>query len=224
MNKMLSFVRLDYITVKPYLTLKNLLIFLVVALIMITSSGSSVSAIAMLMVYATLYVSYPFAVGEKNGIDALYVTLSIKRSTVVLGRYVFALIVDVFAGLLAFSFSFVVLTVMQKEFNVLESGVVMLVMFLLYIIIQATQLPIYFKLGYAKAKLLAYMPFVGLFVITLAVTNLLKDSFSLPQIMSFFGWFAANPLVAVLLGLLILVGIIVISYRTSLRFYNKRDF
>jgi len=224
MNKMLSFVRLDYITVKPYLTLKNLLIFLVVALIMITSSGSSVSAIAMLMVYATLYVSYPFAVGEKNGIDALYVTLSIKRSTVVLGRYVFALIVDVFAGLLAFSFSFVVLTVMQKEFNVLESGVVMLVMFLLYIIIQATQLPIYFKLGYAKAKLLAYMPFVGLFLITLLVTNLLKDRFSLPQIISFFGWFAANPLMAVLLVFLILVGIIVVSYRTSLKYYNKRDF
>ena len=150
MNKTLSFVRLDYITLKPYITLKNLLIFFGGALIMIISSGVSVSAIAMLMVYASLYVSYPFAIGEKNSIDALYATLSIKRSTAVLGRYVFALTVNVFAGLLACSFSFVVLTVMQKDFNVLESGVVMLVMLLLCIVIQAVQFPIYIRLDIPK--------------------------------------------------------------------------
>jgi len=224
MNKTLSFVRLDYITIKPYITLKNLLIFFGGALIMIISSGVSVSAIAILMAYASLYVSYPFAIGEKNSIDALYATLSIKRSTAVLGRYVFALTVNVFAGLLACSFSFVVLTVMQKDFNVLESGVVMLVMLLLCIVIQAVQFPIYYKIGYAKAMYLSYLPFVGLFLITLAVTNFLKDSFSLPQIISFFGWFTANPFVAALLGFFILAGILVVSYRTSLKYYNMRDF
>lgn len=224
MNKALSFIRLDFITVKPYFTLKNLLIFSLVALIMMISSGTSVSAIAMLMVYAALYVSYPFAVGEQNGIDALYTTLSVKRSTVVLGRYLFALIIDVCAGLFAYTFTFVALTVMQKDFNALESLVVTLVMLLLYSIVQTVQLPIYFKLGYAKAKILAYMPFIGLALITLVVTNFMKDSFSLSQISDFFGWFAANPLMAVLFGVVIWLGIVVISYQISLSYYSKRDF
>lgn len=224
MNKALSFIRLDFITVKPYFTLKNLILFFGVALIMLISSGTSTSAIAMLMVYAAIYVSYPFAVGEQNGIDALYTTLSIKRSTVVLGRYLFALVIDVCAGLLAYAFSFAALTVMHKDFNPLESLVITLVLLVLYSIIQAAQLPIYFKLGYAKAKLWAYMPFIGLALIALVVPNLLKDSFSLSEISNFFGWFAENPLIAVLFGTVIWVGIMVISYQTSLSYYSKRDF
>ena len=224
MNRALSFVRLDFITVKPYFTLKNLFIFSAVALLMIIISGASASAIAILMFYAALYAIYPFAVGEQNGIDALYTTLSIKRSTVVLGRYLFALLVDVCAGLLAYIFSFAVLTIMQKDFNALESLIVTLILLLLYSIIQAVQLPLYFKLGYAKAKFLAYLPFIGLAFIALAITNFLKDSFSLSQISDFLGWFTANPLTAVLCGLAVWLGIMVISYQTSLSHYLKRDF
>lgn len=224
MNKALLFVRLDFITVKPYFTLKNLFIHSLVALIMISSSGVSASAIAMIMVFATLYVTYPFAVGEQNGIDALYPTLSITRSTVVLGRYLFTLVLDVCAGLFAYTFSFAALTIMQKDFNALESLVLMLVMFLLYSIIQAFQLPLYFKLGYAKAKFLAYLPFIGLALIVFMFSKFLKNSFSLSQISNFFGWFAANPLIAVLLGAVVWLGIIIISYQVACSYYSKRDF
>ena len=224
MNKTLSFVRLDFITVKPYLTIKNLIIFIAVALIMIISSSTSTSAIGILMVYAALYVTYPFAVGEKNNIDALYITLSIKRSTVVLGRYLFALSIDLCSGLFAFIFTFGILTVMQKNFNILESLMVTLVMFLIYSILQAVQLPIFFKLGYTKAKFLAYLPFVGLPLVALAFSNLLKDVISLNQITGFFQWFAANPLIAALIGAIIWFGIMVISYKVSILYYNKRDF
>lgn len=224
MNKPLSFLRLDYITVKPYFTLKNLVIFCGVALIMIISSGTSVSAISILMAYAALYVSYPFAVCEQNGIDALYTTLSIKRKTVVLGRYLFALIIDICAGLLAYVFSFAVLTIMKKEFNALESLVILLIMFVIFSIIQAIQLPIYFKLGYAKAKMMAYLPFVGVALVTILITNFLKDSLTLSKISGFFAWFTANPHIAAVFGVVIWLGIMIISYQTSCLNYSKRDF
>lgn len=224
MNKALSFIWLDYITVKPYLTLKNLIIFIVVALIMIINSGVSASAIGILMVYSALYVTYPFAVGEKNGIDALYTTLSIKRSTVVLGRYLFALVVDICSGLFAYILSFALLTVLQKDFNAWESLLITLVMFLVYSVLQAIQLPIFFKLGYTKAKFSAYLPFVGFPLVILVFTNFLKDTFSIEQVADFFEWFAANPLIAVLFGAIIWLGLMVISYQTSLAYYNKREF
>lgn len=224
MSKTLSFVRLDFITVKPYLTIKNLLLFITMALIMTIGTDTSASAIGFLMVYAAIYVSYPFAVGEKNGIDALYATLSIKRSTVVLGRYLFALIVDVCAGLLAYVFTFLVMIVMQKNFNAEESFIVLLVVFLIYSVIQAVQLPIFFKLGYAKAKFLSYLPFIGLSLLIMISTNFTKDVALINQLIKCFGWFVANPIMAVLCGVVIWLVIMVISYQAACNHYNKRDF
>ena len=224
MNRVMSFVHLDFITVKPYFAMKNLAIFSGVALSMLISSGTSIGAISMLMMYAALYASYPFAVGEQNGIDALYTTLSIKRSTVVLGRYIFAIIIDVCAGLLAYIFTFIVLTIMQKDFNAAESFLSTIVILLIYSVIQAVQLPIYFKLGYAKAKLLAYLPFIGLAFIVVVGTNFIQDRFSASQIRNFFGWFVENPLIATILCTVIWGGIMVISYQISLSYYRKRDF
>ncbi|AFQ43356.1 ABC-2 transporter permease [Desulfosporosinus meridiei] len=224
MNKALSFIRLDFITVKPYLTLKNLIIFIVVALIMIINSGVSAAAIGILMVYSSLYVTYPFAVGEKNGIDALYTTLSIKRSTVVLGRYLFALVVDICSGLFAYILSFALFTVLQEGFNAWESLLITLVMFLVYSVLQAIQLPIFFKLGYTKAKFFSYLPFVGFPLVILVLTKFLKDTFSIEQVADFFEWFAANPLIAVLFGAILWLGLMVISYQTSLAYYDKREF
>lgn len=224
MSKTISFIRLDFLTVKPYLSLKNFLIFAAVALVMIMSSGASVSAIAILMVYTSLYISIPFTVSEKSGIDALYITLSIRRNTVVLGRYLFALIVDVAAGLLSLVYTFAVMTILRKDIDMIESLVVTLVMLLLYSLVQAVQLPMYFKLGYAKAKFLSYLPFIGLAFFTIIVTNFLQSSFSLPQILEPFQWLTARPLVAVLLISVIWLGIMVLSYQMSCTFYKKRDF
>ena len=223
MNKALSFVRLDYITVKPYLTLKNLFIFLAVAVIMVINSGSSASAIGILMVYAALYVSYPFAVGEKNGIDALYTTLSIKRNTVVLGRYLFALTVDVCSGLLAYVFSFVIMLMLRKEFNAGEAFLVTLIMLLVFSVVQAIQLPIYFKLGYAKAKFIAYLPFFCLPLATVAATSLLKNVLSVNQITVLLEWLVANTFIMVLLGIALWLAIVIISFLMSLKYYNKRE-
>lgn len=224
MNKVLAFIRLDFITVKPYLTWKNLIIFSMVALIMIFSSGSSASAIGILMALAALYVSYPFAVGEKSGIDALYITLSIQRGVVVLGRYLFALIIDICAGIFAYGFTLVVLTIMKKSFNVEEALLTIVAMFVVFSVLQAVQLPIFFKLGYTRAKILAYLPFLAFPLLILLFAKLLKDTISMEQITSFLAWFAANPVIVVLLGAVIWFGLMVISYRASLAYYDKRDF
>lgn len=224
MNKTLSFVRLDFITIKPYLTVKNLLLFFVVALILNINAESSASTISFLMVYAAIFISFPFAVGEKNGIDALYAVLSIKRRTVVLGRYLFALIIDVCAGLMAFVLSFLVMFVMQKGFNTQEVLITMLVTLLICSLIQAIQLPIFFKLGYTKAKFITYLPFLGLFLVFLVLAWLIKAVDLAKQPADFFGWFAANPLIAVLIGAVIWLGIMAVSCQASCRYYNKRDF
>lgn len=224
MNKALSFIRLDFITIKPYLTLKNLLIFIGVALIMIIANTNAGAVIGILMVFAALYASYPFVIGEKSNIDVLYTTLSIKRNTVVLGRYLFALTLDLFAGLFTFIFSFILLTVMQRGFDFIESLSAILILFLLFSVIQAVQLPIYFKLGYTKAKFLAYLPFIALPLLIMAFSNVFDSVLSIGWISGMLGWFSANLLAAVLMGAAMWLVIMSLSFKIALSFYKKRDF
>ena len=224
MNKAISFVRLDFITIKPYLTVKNFCLFAGVALILLVVNNSASGAIGLLMSFAALFSSYPFAIGEKSNIDVLYTTLSIERNTVVLGRYLFSLILDLFAGLFTFFFSFAVLTILQKDFGVMEALVTILALFFVFSVIQALQLPIYFKLNYTKAKVIAYMPFIVLPLAVMVGSSFFDGVFSLDQIVRLFAIIAANPLTAVLLCLAIWFGIIAVSYRVSVALYQKREF
>ena len=224
MNKALSFIRLDFITVKPYLTVKNLCIFVGVALIMLIANNSASGAIGLIMASAALYASYPFAIGEKNNIDVLYTTLSINRNTVVLGRYLFALSLDILAGLSTFILSFVVLTIMQKDFVVIEVLSAIPILFLVFSVIQSVQLPIYFKLNYTKAKFIAYIPFVVLPLAIMTGSNFFNNAFSLDKIVGLFEWFTVNPLTTALVVGAIWLGIMLLSYKVSVSLYQKRDF
>jgi len=207
MNKVLSFVRLDLITIRPYLTIKNLLLFTAAALIMNIGTDKSTSSISFLTVYATIYACFPFAVGEKNGIDALYAILSIKRRTVVLGRYLFALTVDICAGLMAYVLTILVMLATQKKYDTKEVLITKLAMLVTCSIMQAVQLPVY--------------RFVfGVYDICQVCKKHCRDQTNL----DFFKWLAANPIIAALSGAAIWLGIMVISYQAACAYYNKRDF
>jgi hypothetical protein len=226
MNKLTPFIRLDFATVKPYLTTKNLLVFIVVALIMMLADNSATGAIAILMLFAALHAGYPFAIGEKSNIDILYITLSVPRKTVVLGRYLFALLLDVSVSLFAFIFSFIVMFLTRNDFVVIEALITILLLFVFFSLVQAIQLPIYFKLGYTKAKFLSILPFVilPLMFAVLGELNLFGDIFSAGLISGLLEWLLENIAVATLLGVALWSAIIFVSYLASISFYTKRDF
>ena len=224
MNRALSFVKLDFITIKPYITWKNLLILTAVAVIMTWGNSSSAAAVGFIMVFGAIYVSYPFAVGEKNGIDALYVTLSIGRNTVVLGRYLFALLCDLSAGALAFVISLVLFTALKQVFNVGETLITVLAIFGVYSFIQAFQLPIFFKLGYAKAKFFTYLPFIGWPLAVFLLSSLFGKGQMLGALSGVIAWLTGNPLAVVLIVAIVWLLAMIISYRLSIALYKKRDF
>ena len=219
MNKLLSFVKLDIITIKPYFTWKTLLIMLAVTVSLSFNESQNGLIIGFIMVLALTFSSYPFAVGEKNGIDALYATLPVKRNCVVLGRYLFALILDIAIGLLAVIISASLQLIMKNTFNLKESFFIMLILLVSYSIFQAIQLPIYFKLGYAKAKLLAYLPVLVFPLLVLSTASFFKES-----IISLFIWVMENQMLTAIISAALWAVIVIISYKISLKFYMKRSF
>ncbi len=222
MNKTIAFTRLDIITIKPYLTLKNFLIFTFLCVFFGGFSGG-ITGMAFFMGYSLLYSSYPFASSEISDLEMLYSTLSIRRKDVVSGRYIFALIVDLVSGISSFILTVIVKFIFDGKFDITELAINLLALFFAFSIIQAFQFPIYFKMGYSKAKAMVYLPFIIIPLTILLAEKLLNLDIE-GSIITLSNSFLSNPILIYGILFLIWILIISISYYFSNKFYSERDF
>ncbi|MDR2770672.1 MAG: ABC-2 transporter permease [Clostridiales Family XIII bacterium] len=226
MNKTASFVRLEFITVKPYFAIRNLLIYAAVALFLTTVSGNITSGVGFGMMLGTMFASYPFVLADKSNLDALYVTLSVSRKTVVLGRYLFTLALDVCAiacSLVLSAAGVFAVRAFASDPGASDTRWATLVLAAVFIAVQAVQLPIYFKFGYAKAKFFSLLPFCFVMAAVAALVEISKGD-GLPGASALFGRAALGDGAIIPAACAALLLIIFASYRLSLSFYRKRAF
>ncbi len=171
MNRTFSFIKLDFMTVKPYLKMVYIVLLIILSLIL-SLTGNNLYSNGVLMAVPMVYMGDIFSISEKNNMDTLYITLSIKRSTVVFSRYLLMVIFNLFMGIVAFIFSFIMATLSGGSSNFYENGASILTLFLI-LTIEAIQLPVYFKIGYSKAQLFAVIAFIIFPFIPLAFVILL---------------------------------------------------
>lgn len=226
MNKLANFIRLDFLTIKPYLTPRILVMWLVVVVGIFTYANAGSAAVGVMVAMASVYASYPFAVGEKCNIDVLYATLSIDRGTVVRGRYAFALTLILFAGLFCAASIILVSSLLGQGANLLELMATLLTVVLMFSLIQALQLPLYFRFGYARAKVLAYLALAVLPLMVIVPAYLFSGGGDAIEglLASLMETAMGNliPLVAVVLAAWL--GVQLLSYRIALAGYSRRDF
>lgn len=226
MTKLRRSIHLDYVTVKPYFTGKTMLIYAVVALLFTAMSANLFSGLGFGLMLATLFAGYPFALSEKSSLDALYVTLTVRRKTVVQGRYVFVLLLNIAAlvlsTILAMAGMFIAKALGFSQGISAGNGHLasMLVLAAVFILIQAIQLPLYFKCGYTKARILVAAPFAVLMLCAIALMAMRNISAGLE---AWFNKLSASGM-AVPLLVLVIAAVVLVSYRLSVAFYNKREF
>ena len=121
---------LDYKTIKPYLTMKNLLIVLGVTFFLAYVNKNTLIPLSIVSVFVTIYLSYPFAVGEQNGIDPLYRILGLTRKEVVLGRYLWAFSMNLIGILFGLLLSFLLSLLLSLPFEFKEAVAMLLGLFL----------------------------------------------------------------------------------------------
>ena len=227
MNKLKAFVKLDFVTVKPYFTIKNLLIYMVIAVYMAIMSKNISSAIGIGMMLATMFVSYPFALAEKSNMDALYITLGVNRKTVVKGRYVFTLLLNLCVVVFMFSLSAITSVLTNSLVNgadIAEALGATLVLSAIFLIVQATQLPLFFKMPYSKAKFISLAPFL-LIMAFVAYFIMNAQGSGMPEATNDFVWaIAGNAWAFGAMVVAILAIVVFVSYKLSLMFYKKREF
>ncbi|MCL2054786.1 MAG: ABC-2 transporter permease [Oscillospiraceae bacterium] len=226
MNKVRAVVGLDFATMKPQLGLKVTLPLLLSVLWMVTMSGSVASGIGIGLMMAMLFSGLPFLYGGKNNLDALYATLSLDRKTVVKGRYLFTLTMNICAVAATFILGTIgQLTLALTGVTFSSDGIVWVfaVMGFMCIAMQAMQLPFYFKFGYQKAKLFSIVPLTGITGLA-GVVLVMGGGELLNGITTFAAKFQENRVM--LFGGIgaVLAVIVFASYKLSLVFYEKREF
>lgn len=224
MKQTCAFTRLDFMTIKPFLTLKNVIIFSLVFAFIGYGTQNPYMVVSMLMMYGTIYISYPFAVGDKNGIDTLYAVLPLQRGQVVAGRYCFALTVNLLTAGAALGVSALLMTLMKQALDIRVTLLVILISFFIFTLIEAVQLPIYFKMGYAKAKFLSMLPLLGFPAAVVGAASLLQQEKMAPLLEKTGEWIAQHVLVSTAAAIIVWCIMMAASCALAMRFYQRRDF
>jgi len=224
MTQTLRVARLDFLTIRQYLGIRQLGFFLLLAFVLCYMNGTSSFSIGILMMYGLFYTAYPFAIGEKTKIDLLYASLPLQTRNLVFGRYLFALLINLGSGLIAFLFTFATALVLRQDFVLEETVAAIVGCFFLFTLVEAIQMPFYFKLGYTKAKLVVFLPLVVVPAALFGLFRMAQERGLLGYIIDFGNQVSQNPLPLVLCCLVAWVLCMAISLLCSLQNYLKREF
>lgn len=210
-------IKLDIISMKPYYTLKYLIIILAIFFYNSFIMKSPMGMLPMILFYAVMFSSNLFLLGENSGIDSLYKIFSIGSKKVVIARYILAGLIFIVASLLGFSIYAIVSLIKNMPIG-LDMSMVIVINFVLYAIIISVQYPIFFKSGYIKAKTFKFLPIFIIAIIGMALGYFIKDFGPILN-------FVLENQRMLIVGLFILVVLMLtISITLSIKFYKKRDF
>lgn len=118
------------------------------------------------MCFIAMTTGYTFSVTEKNSMERLYGILPVKKSEMVMGRYLFVVVLGVIALVVSLITQPIVLRALGETvepFDIISAAIGGLFLFALYTVFQ---IPGYYKFGSIKGRVFMYIPVAG-FLVTL---------------------------------------------------------
>jgi len=213
MTGTLRMTKLDTFTMRPYFY--TYLALMPIMLLFAYMKSSDTLLYFTCSWFVALTATNIFAIEEKNNLGRLYGTLSIRLTDIVRGRYLFVLLSYAVAALLVLLFSTGIAlyhgSAVAWDNTLLGIGV----SFLVFSLIVGFQIPLFFRLGYVKAKFWSLVPFLLMMLLVIIP--------SLTDVMSGTVTFAQSHPVSLGLGTL-LAGVLFLSAscRVAVVFYRKR--
>ena len=215
MSNIWKSVKLDFSLVRPYV--KTICFTMMLPAVFVAINRSLLTGISFAMCFIAMTSGYTFSITEKNDMERLYGILPVRKSELVLGRYVYIIIM----GLLALIFSLIVHPVVLRSlgetvsaFDIACAAVSGIFLFTLYTVFQ---LPGYYKYGSIKGRVFMYIPVVGFLVTLFLVTKIPTDDS---------GWLItvlSSPVLLVLLAVVFVVIMYVISILVSVKIVQGKE-
>ncbi|MCL2198392.1 MAG: ABC-2 transporter permease [Defluviitaleaceae bacterium] len=230
-TKMIAF---DWLTMK-----KGLAVDFIIIPILILVSGAFHP---LYMIPLSVFFSFgftPFGAEEKGDLHYLHLSMPVKRSDVVVGRFALSFIIFlcslILGRLLISVMGFISANIglsflIHPSISFSEYLTILTISYLLYALLSLLVFPVMFKLGYSKGKHISiyggYIPLMFIFVVLAAwdwSTTVWGRRAESPIIRLI--EYASENLVASGIALFIVsTSILLLSYLLSLRAYRNRDF
>ncbi|MCC0764257.1 ABC-2 transporter permease [Clostridioides sp. ES-S-0006-03] len=213
MTDSIKFTKLDIFTMKSYFNMN--LVLLAVIMLFSYMGSSTLTLYITCSWFVALMISNIFAIEEKNNLSRLYATLSIKLKDIVFGRYIFILLNFVFTVFLITVLSIIVLFLKSEPIDIQEIILGISTSFLIFSAIVGVQIPIFFKMGYLKARFWSLIPYIIVLTLVLMTSLIDKISFVIDFIIGNQGIFSILELISSFI-------ILVVSYKISFLLYKSR--
>ena len=215
MNNIWKSAKLDFSLVKPYV--KTICFTMILPVVFAATNRSLLTGISFAMCFIAMTTGYTFSITEKNSMERLYGILPIRKSDMVIGRYIFIIIM----GLIALIFSLVahpvILTILGETisiFDYISAAVIGIFLFALYTVFQ---LPGYYKLGSIKGRVFMYIPVAGFLITLLFLTKVpVGESRLLFTVIH-------SPVLLMLSTVILVIAMYAVSIRVSIQILKNKE-
>ncbi len=203
---MIGLILKDFINLKKQSKMIGVLAIFYLIFSKATNNNSMFGAI-MLMIFAMMPIT-ALSFDEKANWDKYGLTMPVSRTQMVLSKYILGIILSLFALIL----NFIAQILLGTEMNI-ENIIIILVIFGISIVFISLMLPIIFKFGVEKGRMLM---FVVLMLPTMIIL-LFKDFIKAPP--------SDEVIEKALYALpVVIIVILIISILMSINIYNKKEF
>jgi ABC-2 type transport system permease protein len=161
MSNILKSTKLDIALVKPYF--KTICFTLLLPIVFAAINRSLLTGVSFAMCFIAMTTGYTFSITEKNSMDRLFGILPVRKSELVIGRYVFVLTMGLLSLIISLIAQPLVLKVLGETvgvFDIVTAAIAGVFLFALYTVFQ---IPGYYKYGSIKGRVFMYIPVAGFF-------------------------------------------------------------
>lgn len=184
MNRILCSTKLDFYTGKSALQLTAIL--LLIPVVIGAAAHGPYYAMMFTMVFAVTSCGTISSTQEKCHSDKLYGILPLKKSEMIIGRYLYALIIGIVYVVIAGILGFVMSRIMGEGLDWLAYWATLAVGFTYFGFAVGVCYPIYLKFTFAKAYIFTMLPMYVIAVLFLVITKKTNFTSHIGQIIKFF--------------------------------------
>ena len=170
MNNIWKATKLDFSLIRPYV--KTICFTMILPVVFAAINHSLLTGISFAMCFIAMTTGYTFSIPEKNSMERLYGILPIRKSDMVIGRYIFIIIMGAIALIFSLVAHPIILLILGESVSILDfinAATTGIFLFALYTVFQ---LPGYYKLGSIKGRVFMYIPVAGFLITLLLITKI----------------------------------------------------
>lgn len=207
--------KLDFSLVKPYV--KTICFTMVLPVVFAAINRSLLTGISFAMCFIAMTTGYTFSITEKNSMERLYGILPIRKSDMVIGRYIFIIIMGLTALIFSLVLHPVILTILGESisiFDYISATVIGIFLFALYTVFQ---LPGYYRFGSIKGRVFMYIPVAGFLITLLLITKSpVGESKLLFTVIN-------SPILLMLLAVIFVIAMYIVSILVSIKILKNKE-